>query len=140
MGIDAEMLVRIKGRERWASAEDVYAAAHDIETALGRRFSPLRLALEKLPEPEWNIVPFPIKGGPDEQFIQVNLLTRYYSGHHTRGDWLFIRDVADWLKQRVPNGEVWYGANGGEYDAVPFEQVRDEIDAVFVEIGRPGYY
>lgn len=56
----------------------------------------------------------PIVGGPDEQFIGVELTSRYYGFNWGSGDWPFLRALMDWLEDRVRGAAIWYGGDWGD--------------------------
>lgn len=169
MGIDARMFVRIKGRENWLDPDKelatavalsrVVGAGHFIITkALGDDF-PFEKhhalsVLETLSQSEasdygvedlvGNVVYFqdgdPIVADPDEQFIAVHLMTRYYGEDYARGDWPTIRTVAEWLELRFPKGEVWYGGDSSGVCAEPLTRARrDQINRYFLTRGHSQY-
>lgn len=141
MGVDAEMFVRIKGRENWLSEADVKRLAYEIGTAFDSNFfftmnpsqgvfKEVRRALEIMPpiadaeaaeyygaEPEhigrtvWTQDGDPIIAEPDEQFIKANLYGRFYGKGYERGDWPKLRACIFWLSVKIPQGEVWYGGD-----------------------------
>lgn len=50
--------------------------------------------------------------GPDEQFIEVHLMGRYYHEEYARGYWPTYRSIIEWLQMTFGNAsEVWYGGD-----------------------------
>lgn len=141
MGVDAEMFVRIKGREQWLTDVDIKRLAYEIGSSVGSKalfqmnptqgvFNKKRYALEAIQptsrEDEyfdeeyhgpfigktvWHQDGDPIVAGDDEQFIKVHLYGRYYGKGYERGDWPTLRGVITWLNIRIPFGQVWYGGD-----------------------------
>ena len=48
---------------------------------------------------------------PNEQFITVNLMSRYYGKSYARGDWPTIHHTILWLQKNISDCEVWYGGD-----------------------------
>lgn len=141
MGVDAEMFVRIKGKENWLSEDDVKRLAYEIGTAFDNQFfftmnprqgvfnkkrraleimRPLKdvsdaenygLEADMVGHVVWSQDGEPIVAGDDEQFIKANLYHRYYGEGYERGDWPKLRACIFWLTVRIPAGEVWYGGD-----------------------------
>lgn len=141
MGVDAEMIVRIKGKENWLDEKDLIRTAYEMASTLGHDNYFITLGDNKTygtphhalsiiqpiktkEEAEYNGIEESLIGktvftqdGPDilaeedEQFIKVHFWTRYYSEDYARGNWPVIRDTADWLRLKFPKGEVLYGGD-----------------------------
>ena len=105
MGVDAEMFVRIQGKQNWLSEDEVKRLAYEIGTGFSSgffftmhpsqgTFDKVRRALEIMQPVEdaeyhglgpeyvgkivWTQDGDPIIAGDEEQFIKVNLFGRYY--------------------------------------------------------------
>lgn len=140
MGVDAEMFVRISGKQNWLSEDEVKRLSYEIGTGFTSGFfftmhpsqgvfNKVRYALniiEPITDPEdyglsadavgkvvWSQDGDPIIASEDEQFINVNLMGRYYGKGYERGDWPSLRACIYWLAVRIPQGEVWYGGDSG---------------------------
>jgi len=75
-----------------------------------------------------------------EQFLEVNLFSRYYGPGYKRGDWLRLRGIIEWLRRRFPTGSVWYGGDSSGVCASEMDdEALKEIDDVFYASGRYGY-
>lgn len=141
MGVDAEMLVRIKGKQNQLSESEVRRVSYEIGTAFDNNFfftmnprqgvfketrraleimRPLKDAAEAADygldsahagRVVWSQDGDPIVAAEDEQFIKVNLYGRYYGKGYERGDWPKLRACIFWLSTRIPNCEVWYGGD-----------------------------
>lgn len=141
MGVDAEMFVRIHGKQNWLSEDDVKRLSYEIGTGFTTGFfftmhpsegifDKVRRALEIMPpikdeeDAEYHGLPVecvgkmvwtqdgePIIATDDEQFINVNLYGRYYGKNYERGDWPSLRSCIYWLSVRIPQGQVWYGGD-----------------------------
>jgi len=141
MGVDAEMFIRIRGKDRLTESQ-VRRLSYEIGTAFDTDFfftmNPLqglfneeRRALEIMQpipaeevedyglEPQhagkvvWAQDGDPIVAEDDEQFIRVNLYGSYYGPGYERGDWPKLRACIFWLSARIPQGRVWYGGDSG---------------------------
>lgn len=166
MGVDAEILVRIRGRSNWLTEDRCAQLAYELASSTDwRQFLLLRegeaCGSDKRPRRSINIVP-PFadeydedpanKGrvvyhqdGPtivahdDEQFIKASLMGRYYGPGYERGDWPALRAVITWLAHRIPTGSVWYG--GDSCGMCVSEMTPDAIKAIdehwFVNGRRP---
>lgn len=138
MGVDAEILVRISGKQNWLSGDEVKRLAYEIGTGFPSDFfftmhpsqglfKETRRALEIMKPIEdaeyhgldaehlgkvvWTQDGDPIVAGDDEQFIKVNLYGRYYGPNYERGDWPSLRACIYWLSVRLPQAQVWYGGD-----------------------------
>lgn len=166
MGVDAEMFVRIKGRENWLRPEHELAAAYELASSVGAdnffvQFNDETGALDghhalsivrPYGDDEYENDPA-LKGkvvweqdGPeiiadaDEQFIRVHLWSRYYGPSYARGNWPVIRQVIEWLAMRFPTGEVWYGGDSSGICAEHMTAARvKEFNDFFLETGRKTY-
>jgi hypothetical protein len=149
MGIDARMFARLRGANR-LRPDQVLPLAVELAKTVGaghfmitkdqewaRAFGPGRHALSVIeplsdetareydcPELAGKVVWFqdgdPIVADPDEQFVEVHLMTRYYGPEYARGNWPVIRTVAEWLEFKLPGAEVWYGGDSSGVCAVRF--------------------
>lgn len=137
MGVDAEMFVRISGKENHLSIEDVRQLSYEIGGAIGSNvffpknpqskifkgqsrgnlsiIEPFVDEYNEAPELIGDVVWFqdgdPIIAEKDEQFIKVNLYGRYYGVGYERGSWPNLKACIDWLQCRIPVGQVWYGGD-----------------------------
>ena len=165
MGIDAEMFVKVQGRENWLSDEEIGCLSYDAAEAFGRhsfliydlghnwssrpmqKIEPLSPAeAAKMESPDlalrmviWQDGP-PIVAREDEQFIRVNLATRYYGEHYERGDFPFIFTLAKWLELRIPQGEVHYGGDSSGVKLELFDAgAREELFEHYARHGHKPY-
>ena len=53
----------------------------------------------------------PIIAEDGEQFLELSLFGRYYGPGYERGDWTFLRSLAEWLERQIEGCEVWYGGD-----------------------------
>lgn len=150
MGVDAEMFVRLRGKNR-LTQDEVSRLSYEIGTAFSDKFfftmnpkqgvfKETRRALEimqAIPASEledhglsdefadkvvWTQDGEEIVADEDEQFIKVNLFGRFYGEDYERGNWPELRACIYWLSVRIPNGQVWYGGDSGGCCAVPATQ------------------
>lgn len=155
MGIDAEMLVKIKGDKpsdeqiaRWSwelvsrmGAEHFYLNEKD-RTGNVRR----ALNLTKIDAEDWD--DYGIEGEPpadgkmyiqdgpeilaepDEWFLKTSLSGRYYGPGYERGNILIYCAIAEWIEQNIPNATVFYGGDSSGVLAEPFDEAaRKELKA-----------
>ena len=167
MGIDARMYVRIKGQHNWITEEESIRLAYE----LGQTFGPdnfLTLndghyfcrALEIVkPLTDENPM-YKVYGNkgmlgkmvifdhgnnhiakPDEQFVKINLMTRYYGEGYERGDLSLIIMVAKWLDYHLPGGAVWYGGDSPEGTNLKSfdEKMRYKLMLHFFDVGHKPY-
>jgi hypothetical protein len=143
MGIDAELLVRIKGK---ASDDQVRIWAYDLASAFGAN----RFMIDR--EQKWDghhcliVVDEWLQDGPTivpeewETFLKVNIWQRYYGEGYERGDLPFIIAVADYLERKIPNSSIWYGGDSSGVCAEPFGKGRrKELFDYFVKFGHKPY-
>lgn len=139
MGIDAEMLVRVK---RPITDAEVRAAAFDLFAAFGsgnifvfdKQFmgDRERRALERVEV--WEQDGPDIEPEPGETFLRVSLWTRYYGPNYERGNLPMIIAVARFLELKIPGSEIWYGGDSSGVLAEPFGVAeRDAMFRHFVE-------
>lgn len=77
---------------------------------------------------------------PGEQLIRVHMWSRYYGPGYERGDWPFIRGVAEFLEVAIPGAEVWYGGDSSGVCAQPLgEAARAEMTAYWLNQGHEAY-
>ena len=155
MGVDAEMIVRISGKENWLTDAEVRKLAYELSSSVGADkffitqkgefdwYPNGRHALEiqgplkkrdaedyERPDLIGKIVRFqdgdPIIGSDDEQFINVQLFGRYYGAGYERGDWPSIYATIEWLRINIPQGSIWYG--GDSSGICMQEMTRQETD------------
>lgn len=168
MGVDAEMFVRLRGKNR-LSEEQVRRLAYEIGTAFDDKFfftmnpkqglfDKERRALEIMQpiaasdvedyglRPEnankvvWTQDGDPVIAADDEQFIKVNLFGRYYGPGYERGNWPNLRACIFWLKTKLPKGEVWYGGDsGGECAQHASDAFLADMDRHWVNHARRPY-
>lgn len=142
MGIDAKMFVKI--RDRQLTDQDIQGWLPRLCGAFGtdsfwidpNRRHALQLVdqvgQDSNEEPE--ILP-----RPNEQFVQVSLMGRYYGVGYERGDYPFYRNLGEWLEINL-QGEVWYG---GDSSGVLFRrfdaEYRDVLWRHFCRVGHDPY-
>jgi hypothetical protein len=159
MGVDAEMFVRLKGRDKWLKPEHELAAAYELASTIGADNFVVNFSETdgKLPSGGHHALSIvrPIKdkadardnglgseiiAAPDEQFIRVHLWTRYYGPSYARGNWPVIRMTMEWLQLRFPEAEIWYGGDSSGICAEHMTADRiKEFNDFFLESGRKTY-
>lgn len=154
MGVDAEMIVRIKGTENHLAPEDEIKTAYEMASTFGaHRFfvwgtpgeDDFHHALRIMQPNDEGLLVYEQDGPeiiaePDEQLIKVFLFDRYYGPGYERGDWPFFCMIAEWLEWKFPKGRVWYGGDSGGICAEPLtKEKRDELTRHFFENGHRPY-
>ena len=165
MGIDARMLVKIRGTENWLSSDQVSRLAYDAAEAFGhenfliiddprwpRRAIEIVKSLasedidDSYAELAGKVVMFqdggpPIVAEADEQFLRLSLYGSYYGQGYERGDLPFTIMLARWLEFRLPKGDIHYGGDCGGTRIEPFDEaVRTELFTHFVNVGHKPYF
>lgn len=163
MGVDAEMFIRVRGRDQWLSEDRVRSLAWALAGTMGhdrfmihrpREGGPGRHCLS-IVEPfvdEYDEAPGligrrviqqdapPIVAADDEQFIRVHLFGRYYGKGYERGDWPFLRSVMEWLEVCIPGCEVWYGGDSSGVEHQHYGPVeRADLNRHFLLYGHRPY-
>lgn len=79
---------------------------------------------------------------PDEQFIQVHMMTRYYGIDYERGNLAQILSVADWMFRRLPIGsKLWYGGDSDGARAIMLDRVAiAELWDHYCKVGHKPYH
>lgn len=136
MGIDAEMFARVRSP---ITEADVKLAAWDLCATFGAErfwdFKPPLHIVERWEQDGPDIEP-----QPNEVFVRVMLGTRYYGKGYERGDLPLIVSVAEWLEQRFPGCEVWYGGDSSGVCAERFNTAaRDEMKRHYYAHGHAPY-
>lgn len=126
MGIDAQMLIRTK---QPLTSERVRKLAVELHQSFGetvlvlrpgdRHFHPEGRHCLEIVE-EYGQDGESIFPEPGEQLIECHLYGRYYGVEYERGDLPSILMVAQWLEDKIPGAEVWYGGDSSGVLAEPF--------------------
>lgn len=153
MGVDAEMFVRIKGRDNWLDEKQVKHLAYRLGADFGYDsfggqamsiVEPFKDTYDELPHLVGKVVI--LQDGPDEvaaddeQFLKLSLWARYYGPSYERGPWPFLRTLISWLDANIPHGTVWYGGDSSGVCAEHMTAARvAEIDRHFFASGHAPY-
>lgn len=167
MGVDANMLARIKGKENWITEDE----AVDLSYRLGVTFGhdsfwifqePVfmdnpqhALTIVKPYEDEYPDEGYysdyigkviyipesePIVADEDEQFVEVHIKSRYYGHDYERGNMMLIINVAEWLEYMLPVVEIWYGGDSSSFPLKPFNSmIRAGMKIYCFEVGNEPY-
>ena len=127
MGIDAQMF--IKTREK-VTEKQVRQKAYLLAGAFGKQCFYIgvnwcgerRAALEIIETYQQDGPPVAPEDG--ETLIECHLRTRYYGEGYARGDYNFIKGVAEWLEHHFPDCEVYYGGDSSGVIAECFDKER----------------
>lgn len=167
MGVDARMFARLRGENR-IKPEQVLPLSVDLCKTIGAGHFMITKATEyafghphhalslveplddktaadyETPELAGKVVWLqdgePAVAEPDEQFLEVHLMTRYYGPDYARGNWMTIRTVAEWLEFKLPGAQVWYGGDSSGICAAPFGPAeRALVNRFFLETGHRTY-
>ena len=138
MGIDAEMLVKVRGevtpeqlnRWSWNLTQAIGAKHFMISRDAGKGAIILSPDYEaeysdpptrpEQPGKFWSQDGETLVAEPGETFLKVRLATRYYGPGYERGDILTICAVAEWCEANIPDCAVWYGGDSSGVVAEPF--------------------
>lgn len=130
MGIDAEMLVRVKGHPSqeqikiwaWKLAKTIGPNNFFLDKEEGHGALYLAPSYDSIDEDGklWEQDGPTLHAEKDETFLRVNLWTRYYGIGYERGDILLICNIAEWCEVNIPNCEVWYGGDSSGVCVEPF--------------------
>jgi hypothetical protein len=142
MGIDARILIKSK---RIRTDEEVLDLAYRMASALGPgMFWIDREGLQHcltIVNDEYTQDGDSIFPEPDEQLIEVNLLTRYYGIGYERGP---IQDhiaIANFIEEIMPDAEVWYGGDSSGVCVRQFDKTeRDRVWKHFCAVGHAPYH
>jgi hypothetical protein len=104
------------------SVEEFRAARRKSDVDFSREL--LELAGQPPGAPVWQPDGPLLVGRPEEQFVCVLLLERYFFFDYPQGDWPRIERVVKWLRLHVPDGEIWYG---GDSSGVEFRSLTRDL-------------
>jgi hypothetical protein len=112
----------------------------DLFEQIGRdRFSgPKYCALTLVSKHDKALLP---DGLPDcDTVLEAHLLTPYYGPGYERGTWPEIAAVLEFLRRRIPDAQVWYGADAGDQvEEIVDESMRKMWNYWATHGGRPYY-
>ena len=148
MGVDAQMLVRTR---QILSPDQVLQLAGDLAEAFGSdHFSIWDDATERA---GWSshhalqiITEYEQDGDsifpePGEQFLDVNIATRFYGEGYERGNIGLIKNVAEWLEARIPDARIFYGGDSSGICAEPFDrEARQKLWEYYCRVGHRPYH
>lgn len=136
MGIDAEMLVRVRGE---VTETDLRRAEHALFELFGSDLHSYEDRVLRLVD-EYEQDGPTLRPGPGETFVRVALSSRYYGVDYERGDFRLIHDLAEALERVFPAGVVWYGGDSSGVVASPFRaDEREELRAHWLEVAHRPY-
>lgn len=77
----------------------------------------------------------------NEQFIEVNIWSRYYGEGYARGDWKLLHFVILWCMYNIPASEVWYGGDSsGCVAELMTPQRLAELNHYYLTQGHDEYF
>lgn len=137
MGIDAEIMLRVKGPK--PTSNQVKAWGWQLAAAIGAAkfftnkkdghgaisFSCSRYREDGDPEPGtfWTQDGPDIEAEPSETLLEVHVWSRYYGVGYERGDLLTLCAIAEWCEVNIPNCAVWYGGDSSGVLMKPWPDV-----------------
>ena len=136
MGIDARILLRIKGPApskaqiklwSWNIAASIGAEHFLLNKIEGR--GAIRLSNSSSWDEPGETGKIYSQDGPcikanlGETLLEVSLWSRLYTVGYERGDLLTLCAVAEWCEQNIPECEVWYGGDSSGVVAEPWPEV-----------------
>lgn len=82
--------------------------------------------------------PVPIDDG--SCWLDVGICLNYYAVGYERGDPVHLARLAEWLEQRIPDCEVWYGHDIADESIKPFGPAeRNTLLLYFRQVGNEPY-
>lgn len=146
MGIDAEILVRLK---RPIEDQECRLVGNRLCEMFGPKKFFFRQASEWEPRADLHVI-YPIERweqdgptiepAPGETFLKVSIWSRYYGEQYERGDYPFLYLLGAALEHLIPGAAVWYGGDSSGVLAEPFDQKRrDELLAHFFKVRHEPY-
>lgn len=139
MGIDARILVKTKVH---FTPEQLRHESYLLASALGHDnfFITERHHALELVVGAWEQDGPSVEPRPGEQFIEVNLWSRYYGPGYERGHWPIIRGVLCWFWANHPDCETWYGGDSSGVCVTRFTPKEvAELDNHFYTRGHRPY-
>lgn len=114
----------------------VRTLATDLAEAVGAdRFHDLdgEGVVHQVPRQEYDILPDDLPRAPC--VLRVRLTTPYYGPGYERGWWPEIASVLEFLRRRLPGGQVWYGRDDGDWVR---EVTAESLDSLWDHWARHG--
>lgn len=141
MGVDARMLVKIQHKENWMTQGEVTRLAFELGDRFGSeaffRFNGHNVSILN---GAYTQDGEDVEPAFDEQFLEVNLSSRYYGPGYERGDIIQILAIAEFVEFRT-QGQIFYGGDSSGICAEPFNaDARQEMKRYFFENGHRPYY
>lgn len=142
MGIDARMLLRIKGdyteEQTLELARRTFECFGDNVLFIDRHSGDKKHCITKVDEYYQDGETLHPREG--ETFLEVDLWGRYYGIDYERGHLPDYIMLAEFFEQLIPNVEVWYGGDSSGVCAEPFDRMtRYNLFKHFVENGHSPY-
>jgi len=143
MGIDAQMLLKIKGD--YSTQQTLELAVHAFE-CFGKKVlwvdewddKDRKHCITKINE--YYQDGETIYPKENETFLEVRLEGRYYGKGYERGDLPSYIMLAEFFENQVPNVEVWYGGDSSGVEAYPFDKAkRKDLFSYFCINGHSPY-
>jgi hypothetical protein len=73
-------------------------------------------------------------------WLNVGIRLNYYGEGYERGDPVHLARLAEWLEQRIPDCEVWYGHDIADESIKPFGPAeRDALLTYYRQVGNEPY-
>lgn len=143
MGIDARMLLKVKGdyteRQTLELARQAFECFGKDTLWVDEWNSQDRkhciLKIDKYEQDGETLYP-----KDNESFLEVRLWGRYYGKGYERGDLLSYIMLAEYLEIKIPNVEVWYGGDSSGIEAYLFDKTtRNDLFSYFCDNGHSLY-
>jgi len=71
----------------------------------------------------------------DKDWLQVNTYLRYYGKDYTRGNWIVIRAIGEFLNYHLPSATVWYGDDCSDDLEIFDAEFIKEMNEYFLQNG-----
>lgn len=137
MGIDAEMFVKLQGRQ--VTDDEILAVSRALTECLGFDrfwcFGATDHAMHRVDKIDQDGPT--IKPKPGETFARIRPATRYYGEGYERGDFALIATIREIVLVHWPDAEVWYG---GDSSGVLHEHMTDDFtSSLFAHFAKKGH-
>ena len=89
--------------------EAVLLLGNDLQDTIGAdRFDEGCLPVNRIPHADYNVF-LPANLPKTHTVIEVSVLSPFYGKGYARGTWPELAAILDFLRHRIPSGQVWYG-------------------------------
>lgn len=166
MGVDARILLKITDPNHWLDAEELRHHSARLASVIGHSYffidpkenrhtlafvrdqfleyledtNATRIEEGLEPYSADDVVYNGIVAKGNEQFIEVNVWSRYYGEGYPRGDWKLLYFVILWCLYNIPSCEVWYGGDDSEDMEQMTPEVLASMSRYYLTTGHDEYF